>query len=339
MYDIITLSAESSTTANASEKITSTPSASSTSSSKTPETGTKATGKVIIYNNYSTSPQELIATTRLQTPDGLIYRLNTGVTVPGKTTKDGKTVPGSVTATITADQVGDKYNSGPKDFTVPGLKGTEKYTSFYARSNGALAGGSITTAAPTTVGASSNGTVEDRLREDLKNQLVNQITAQLPENFVYVSDSMIVSYTSPIITPGTDGQSTVAERATATAVIMDKASLIKHILVANAGGDVPSEEESKVTYDADLSSLSVAFPSGTTAATLKAGSSKISLNGSVTIKPVFTADKVARAVSTLSKVQAIEAIQGMDNVETVDISITPFWKKSLPRADKITVKQ
>lgn len=70
-----------------------------------------ARGEVTIYNNYSRS-QPLIRTTRLLTPDGKLYRLDEGVTVPAG---------GQVTASVYSDQQGVEYNIAPTTFTIPGL--------------------------------------------------------------------------------------------------------------------------------------------------------------------------------------------------------------------------
>src|SRR6185437_10341360 len=42
----------------------------------------KAQGTITIYNAYSAAPQDLVATTRFETPDGKIFRITTNVTVP-----------------------------------------------------------------------------------------------------------------------------------------------------------------------------------------------------------------------------------------------------------------
>ncbi len=101
----------------------------------------KARGSVTIYNNYSTQPQKLVATTRLLTKDGTLFRLVEGVTVPGMKVIDGKKVPGSVKADVIADKPGEKYNIPPAEFTIPGFKGTARYTKFSATSEAPMIGG------------------------------------------------------------------------------------------------------------------------------------------------------------------------------------------------------
>ena len=101
---------------------------------------TKAKGTVVIYNNHSTTPQTLIAGTRLSTPEGLVYRTASSIVVPGK-----KASPGSVSVAIVADQAGENYNTKISDlsgdFKIVGYKGTDKYSSFYGRLKTDLLGG------------------------------------------------------------------------------------------------------------------------------------------------------------------------------------------------------
>ncbi len=98
---------------------------------------TKASGKIVIYNNFDTNPQKLIKNTRFESSKGKIYRITESVTIPGM---KGST-PGSIGATVYADSYGADYNIDASDFTLPGFKGTARYKGFYARSDGKLEGG------------------------------------------------------------------------------------------------------------------------------------------------------------------------------------------------------
>jgi hypothetical protein len=104
-----------------------------------PATGTKkvsrqATGVVTFTSTYTAS-QRLISNTRLEAPDGKIYRLISSVDLPAG---------GSVTTSIQAESPGESYNrSGATTFTLPGFKGDPRYDKFSAKSQGAIAGGFV----------------------------------------------------------------------------------------------------------------------------------------------------------------------------------------------------
>lgn len=109
-------------------------------------TGTKfvqerARGSVTIFNAFDSSSQVLPANTRLQTTSGKVFRLTATVRIPGAKITEGKIVPTSVAATVSADAPGDTFNIGPTDFRFPDFRGTPKYQGLYAKSDQTFAGG------------------------------------------------------------------------------------------------------------------------------------------------------------------------------------------------------
>lgn len=90
----------------------------------------KAGGTVTIINNSSRT-QPLVATTRLLSSGGVLFRLDEGVTVPAG---------GSVVAQVHADQVGPTGDIGPDKFSIPGLV-TSLQPLIYAESSAAMSGG------------------------------------------------------------------------------------------------------------------------------------------------------------------------------------------------------
>lgn len=104
----------------------------------------KAAGEIVIYNNFSSAPQNLVATTRFVAPDGKIYRLNNSITVPGAQSSGGKITPSSIRAAVTADKPGEEYNlSSGARLRIPGFQGTAKYDGFYAEAKDPINGGFV----------------------------------------------------------------------------------------------------------------------------------------------------------------------------------------------------
>ncbi|MFW5885294.1 MAG: hypothetical protein ACOCUF_03660 [Patescibacteria group bacterium] len=97
----------------------------------------KARGKVTIYNHYSSQDQPLVATTRILSEDGKLFRLTEGVVVPGMSGEE----PGVVEAKVMADEPGESYNLEPSVFTIEGFKGGPKYEKFEVKSADAMQGG------------------------------------------------------------------------------------------------------------------------------------------------------------------------------------------------------
>ncbi len=106
----------------------------------------KAKGVIIIYNEFSSASQSLVATTRFKDTEGKIFRLTRGVVVPGVTEISGKKQPGVIEAEVVADEAGSQYNINPTTFTIPGFEGGSKFEKIYARSTKPMAGGGSGTA-------------------------------------------------------------------------------------------------------------------------------------------------------------------------------------------------
>jgi hypothetical protein len=103
----------------------------------------KAKGKITIYNEFSSSVQPLVATTRFLSENQKIFRLVQGVTIPGTTKVGNEIKPGVVEVEVIADEVGDVFNIEAMNFTIPGFKnsGNEKYAKIYAKSQSPMTGG------------------------------------------------------------------------------------------------------------------------------------------------------------------------------------------------------
>jgi len=105
--------------------------------------GTNSHGTLTVKNTTS-SPWPLIAKTRFQTSDGIVFRIDKAITVPAA--KDAST-PGTLDTQVVADPmdaynqvVGEKGNIQPTKFFLPGLS-PENQTKIFAESTVAFTGG------------------------------------------------------------------------------------------------------------------------------------------------------------------------------------------------------
>jgi hypothetical protein len=138
----------------------------------------KAQGKVIIYNEFSNESQSLVATTRLQTEDGKIFRLVKAITVPGMSNENN---PGSVEADVVADQGGDAYNIGPSDFKIPGFQGSPKYDKFYAKSADSMSGGGGEGSGIKIISQQDLDSAKKNAEKQIRNNLIEKVKSGLAE--------------------------------------------------------------------------------------------------------------------------------------------------------------
>ncbi len=164
----------------------------------------KAHGTVIIYNNQSAESQPLVATTRLETADGKIFRLVSGVTVPGMTNKDGRKEAGVIEAEVTADQTGEEYNIDATTFRIPGFKGGPKYETFSAKSIKAMTGGGSAGPADVAVVAKVDiDTAEREAKEKIKEEFLNDARNQLGSDEKILEDQIDIVAVAPATVPQT----------------------------------------------------------------------------------------------------------------------------------------
>lgn len=109
---------------------------------KISEKGANSSGKIMIYN-LSGNTWPLVAQTRFQTKEGIVFRIPNGVTVPPASASG----PGKVEAFVSADPVdaygsivGAKGNIGPTRFSLPGLRDDSK-SKIYAENIAPMTGG------------------------------------------------------------------------------------------------------------------------------------------------------------------------------------------------------
>lgn len=125
----------------------------------------QAKGQVTLINNYGKS-QPLVATTRLLSQDGVLFRLTDQVVVPAG---------GSVDAEVYADQPGKDGEIGPATFTIPGLwSGLQD--KIYAESNAVMTGGTRTSRA---LSQADVDLATQELSENLKKLAEQEVKSQL----------------------------------------------------------------------------------------------------------------------------------------------------------------
>lgn len=144
----------------------------------------RARGTVSIYNSFSSSPQPLVANTRLQDANGKIFRLTSAVVVPGARVEGGKISPTSIQAAVLADEPGDSYNIGPAEFRIPGFRGTARYDGFSARSDEAFLGGFEGQAR--TVTATDLSQASQELTKRLVEEIVAELKSKIPSDADFI---------------------------------------------------------------------------------------------------------------------------------------------------------
>ncbi|MBU6370552.1 MAG: hypothetical protein KGH93_01765 [Patescibacteria group bacterium] len=296
----------------------------------------KATGKAIIYNNYSSASEKLVINTRLETSAGLIYHITQSVTVPGIHTVNGTKTPGSVEVPIIADAPGADYNMKLSDlkgdFTIPGLQGKPEYSSFYARLSADAAGGIVGTV------KTASGDVITAARNELKNQLAANLVKTVSDQAAGNSETFFkgdyfISYGDLPDAPDVTTY-VVSESAAMYAIVFDNASLASFI-ARNKLSDYDGTSSVDAIWNPDMS-VSV---SGMTATPWLERQLKATFSGGGKIVWSYDAQKIKDELQGQDKsVLATVADEQKPAVSGMTAKITPPWAGAFPKnADKIQI--
>lgn len=279
-----------------------------------------ATGRVVIFNDFTPTPQKLIANTRLETKDGKIYRIQSAVTVPGK---KGST-PGSVEVEIKADVAGSSYNAEFADLFITGFKGTPKYKGFYARTKGAISGGRegekyVVSGEPVT-------TAKTALSAELREKLLRDAKSQVPEGYVLFDDTVTISESasSDSIFYGDTPEVAVASKGTLTGVLLPVDTLSKVIAKKTL-----SQYDETPVYIANLDALTVKFAK--TYSDLKSTNEiEFVFTGSAQINWTIDEDAITTALLGKPKKEFNDIMRGFVSVHSAELHLRPFWMPKVP---------
>lgn len=291
---------------------------------------TPASGTIVIYNDYSEAEQRLVKNTRFETGDGLVYRIAESVTVPGQTTRDGETVPGSVEAVVYADQPGEQYNIGLTDFTIPGFEGDPRYDSFYARSKTPMQGGFVGNRP--AVEETTLGTATSDLEEQLAAQLRAEARAQIPEGFYLFDDMTFVTYDPASLAPsGEEVQLTL--NGTLQGVLFAKDAFARFI----ASETVAGYEGEPVVIE-DISTLKVT-PVSADGLTDESGALPFTAAGTARLIWTFSQEGLKGDLSGRDKEALPTVLSGYPSIERAEVVLRPFWRQTFPEnPDEIAVE-
>lgn len=287
----------------------------------------RAAGTIIIYNNFSSEPQKLIANTRFQTDDGLIYRIKDAVVVPGMEGSGDDATPGSLEVDVRADEVGAEYNVGLVDFTIPGFEGQPQFFKFFARSKTPMTGGFSGTRK--IVDATEEQQVRDELQADLNTRLYDLAAQKVPEGSFIVEGSAVVTFEAGSQEASEDGETaTIVERGELRAYVVDETTLASFIARQSIG----TYDGAPVHYTED-SAVAITIAPAT-----ESDEASVVVNGKGTLEWTFDEDQLKKDFAGAGKDEAQMILTEYRAIDDARISLRPFWKRSFPQnPDRITI--
>ncbi len=289
----------------------------------------RASGTIVVYNNHSGAEQRLIKNTRFETPSGLTYRIDSSITVPGKTNAG----PGSIETLVYADEPGEKYNLTLSDFVIPGFKGDPRYETFYARSKTPMTGGFSGTMK--VVSEDDRSFVDKDITARVTKELVSEVQTQVPEGYITYPGSYFIEWSELSQETVNSSEVRFKKEATLTAVMFKKADLA--VYLAGKQLDDYKGEDLEIQNLVDLKVLPKNITSFNPS---KDTSIEFAVSGKALFVWLFDEITLKEALADKSVGEMASVASQFSNViENIDSDFSPFWRKSFPgNIEKIEVE-
>lgn len=286
----------------------------------------KAAGAILIYNMFSPNPQTLIKSTRFETPNGKIYRIDKTISVPGFKLNGGKSTAGFVEAIVYADRAGEDYNLEFSDFTIPGFKGTAKYGKIYARSKSSIQGGIIGNIPK--VNNSDLERASAKLKSDIEKEIFENINSEISgnreisENEILFKDGTDISFeTNQIAFESLASSSVLKIKGKLRGAVFNKDGITSYLIDRY----LKNSEFKENSYIKNFDSLNFKV------------AKKDFLNNQIILKIEGDAVFVIKIDEEKLKEELIalknkeEVFKARPEIEEAKIILSPPWKKRLPK--------
>lgn len=276
----------------------------------------KAYGTIKITNKGTTA-QKLVATTRFESKDGLIFRVPETITVPAS---------GNLLTRVYADQPGKEYNIGPTTFTIPGFKGTPNFDNFSAVSSESMGGGLV--GAGKVVSEQVFVKAQEELMSKLKDEIMVSMKSQagdlkILEPITVVADTPITN--AKVGDAAEKLTMTLSGSAKAIAYRGDDTLTLIDAYLAKSGDLKLSKKDLDITYTlGPTNTSSTSFPF----------EAAVKGYASATIDT----DAIRQAIPGMNETDVRAYFKGITEISSARVILSPPWVTNVPKdPKKITI--
>ncbi|MDP3982327.1 MAG: hypothetical protein Q8P70_02160 [bacterium] len=281
----------------------------------------QAEGIIRVFNT-STSNQTLVATTRFMSEDGKLFRSLERVVVPASGKEGSRTVPGQKDVRVRAAEAGEEYNIPTSKFSIPGLSTLPLYTQIYGESLEPMKGGM----------KREVSTVRDEDMEKAKEVITlkakERALLQLAEKDVPPGYFLLLpthSFENERITfSHLKGEEATEIVVRVQLTVMAGIALVED--VEKAASVVLSEEllSDELLYE---ESFDISFTEGQRKESLL-------LTARALAYREVTSREITSLLAGMAVGKAEQELNSHPYLQKADVSITPFWRGSLPRGEQ-----
>lgn len=301
-------------------------------------TESKAQGTVTFYNTYSSSAWKLIAGTRIKNNEGLIYRLNSTILIPGYKTVNGTLTPGSITGTVTADATGEKYNmtrsDEPETLHIVAYAGNSKDSSVYAKVTSSIRGGFIGN--KVSVSSSVLASTTSRLQTVITNTAWERIKSSIPKDYIFYENAYTTSFEKPIVSQAPNNKATITLEGTVYGILFKKTDL-----AAKLAGLSVVQTFKNMAYDTPgIEKLSFSISNPKDFSPIKKNTLIFQLKGSMKLVGILPTDELKTKIAGLSLAETEQIMRNYSPIIDLEKSsgqVVPPWAHIPKDPEKISI--
>lgn len=301
---------------------------------------TQASGVIEIVKT-TPGAERLIKNTRFESSDGLIFRIQESVVVPGAVEgNDGQLSPGRIQIEAFAEEIGEEYNlPAQQRFSVPGFAEsnlTELFDAIYATNPEPMAGGYD---GPKFIIAEDElATAKQSLQLELRNSLLEKLNNDLPVGFTTFTDAVALTYNElPSVQYG-DSLVTIKEQAVLQIPLFNAAEFASFI----ANETIVGYNRDEGVRIENIDDLRFSYIAATTSQSNIANDPSLSFKivGNPKIIWTYDADDIRENLAGKERTAHTLVLGKYPGIERSTIDIKPFWKRSFPDdVNKITLNE
>lgn len=294
----------------------------------TKDVSIKSKGSVTFYNEFSQTPQKILAGSFISDDNGKAYKLDQTITIPGyKIDENKKIVPGSIIASLTSFLPGEIYNGSPESLRVSSFKNTEKYNKIYAKIKDSFKGGAE--GLVYVLNDDNKKYLKDALDSSLKNDLLNQIKVEIPSGYILYPDASNFSYEIDENTTSKTPEAKVEVNGYLSVVIFKEESLINN-LVKTSLPNITSRDELKEIKLDGINNLSFNFIPKDLKITKDLEKIDFSLKGKIVAIWYPDFELLKDKLRGVNKNSVSSIFKQDPGVASATVKIFPPWKKEIP---------
>lgn len=289
----------------------------------------QATGFIEIIKT-TPGTERLIKNTRFRSPQGLIFRIQESVVVPGAVRdQTGNLIPGTIRAAVFADNVGPEYNleAGTR-FNIPGFQEnnlTDLYNAIYAENRESFSGGF--NGPKFIIDEAELALAKQKLHEKLRDSLLQKLETQIPATTVGFKGAIALTFESMSTIQYGEGSVAIRERAVLQQPLFNKANFASFL--ARETVSTYQREPVRITNIEDI--IFSYSDTNTNASNLaNATALEFNLTGKPQIVWEFDAEQLKTDLAGKAFTAIGQVLTGYQGINTARITGKPFWMRSFP---------